>query len=104
MSRVHNQGYGQIEIPVEAKAGVLPSMYTGHPSYAYPQGRNYAEDRGYPGNQAFGDDTFYPSNTGECPTKPATESGYPAGAPALGQHQGAPAPTGFQGHRTKVSN
>lgn len=43
-------GHGSIQLPVEAKPGILPSMYTGHPTYAYPQGRDYATDRGYPGN------------------------------------------------------
>jgi len=45
-------GKGKIEIPVGAKPGVVPSIYTGHPSYALPQGRDYAEDRGYPVNAA----------------------------------------------------
>jgi len=45
-------GHGSIQLPVEAKQGILPSMYTGHPTYAYPQGRDYATDRGYPGNDA----------------------------------------------------
>ena len=74
------QGQGTIALPVEARQGVVPSMYTGHPSYAYPQGRDYAADRGYPGN-------------------PSTEGSYigpfPTGAPPTGQHQGGPASTGF---------
>ena len=74
------QGHGSIQLPVEAKPGVLPSMYTGHPSYAYPQGRDYATDRGYPGNP-------------ELDIMP--QGPYPTGAPPMGQHQGGPAPTGF---------
>lgn len=88
-------GSGQINIPVEAKAGVLPSMYTGHPSYAYPQGRDYAQDRQYPGNGAYGQDMSYASGTGECPSKPLRSGGYPAGGPPLGMHQGGAAATGF---------
>jgi len=53
--KIYTPGHGTIELPVEATSGVLPSMYTGHPSYAYPQGRDYAQDRGYPGNPAFGE-------------------------------------------------
>ncbi|XP_060075314.1 uncharacterized protein LOC132555002 [Ylistrum balloti] len=74
-------GYGKIEIPPEAQPGVVPSVYTGHPSYAYPPDKSYAEDRGYPGNSSF-------SNG------PATHN-YPAGAPPLGHHSGAPYSTGF---------
>jgi len=48
--RLQMPGHGTIHLPVEARQGVLPSMYTGHPSYAYPPGRDYATDRGYPGN------------------------------------------------------
>jgi len=79
--QANRPGYGSIQLPVEAKPGLLPSMYTGHPSYAYPQGRDYATDRGYPGN--------LPEFTGV--------SEYPGGAPMLGRHHGTPAPTGFQG-------
>ena len=71
-----SQGQGKIEIPVEAKQGVLPSMYTGHPSYAYPQGRTYADDRGYPGNSAYRENSFFADSRGECPTKPPLPTGY----------------------------
>lgn len=73
-------GHGKIEIPPEAQPGVVPSIYTGHPSYAYPPDRNYDEDRGYPGNSDLGQ------------TLPGD---YPKGAPPLGYHSGAPNPTGF---------
>lgn len=76
-------GKGKIEIPVTAQPGVVPSMYTGHPSYAYPPGRDYALDRGY--------------STFNFSTEPAIPSVYPAGAPPLGHHSGAPAPTGYPG-------
>ncbi|KAL8608337.1 hypothetical protein ACOMHN_042204 [Nucella lapillus] len=75
-------GQGKIEVPLTAQPGVVPSIYTGHPSYAYPADNTYAEDRGYPGTIGF----------------PATVDGpstYPGGAPPLGNHSGAPAPTGF---------
>lgn len=71
-------GYGKIDVPVTAKSGVLPSMYTGHPSYAYPQGRDYAHDRGYPGNGA------YMSSSG--PGTSGVSEPYPAGGPPLGMH------------------
>ncbi|KAL3859084.1 hypothetical protein ACJMK2_009319 [Sinanodonta woodiana] len=75
-------GQGKIEIPPAAQPGVVPSVYTGHPSYAYPRDRTYIEDRGYPGSAEF----------------PNTVSGarpYPAGAPPVSFHSGAPSPTGF---------
>ena len=87
------QGGGGIALPAEAQQGVLPSMYTGHPSYAYPQGRDYAEDRGYPGNPLY----TTGGQGGECEGRPPLEPTYPSGAPPLGLHQGGPAPTGFQG-------
>lgn len=74
------QGYGSIQLPVEAQPGVVPSIYTGHPSYAYPQGRDYASDRAYPGNQD---------------TTASLMGPFPAGAPPMGQHQGGPTSTGF---------
>nr|QJP04097.1 lophotrochin [Phoronopsis harmeri] len=78
-------GYGAIEIPPEAQPGVVPSMYTGHPSYAYPRDRSFAQDRGYPGTEG------YPATIKEAPT-------YPAGAPPVEfTGCGAPAPTGFPG-------
>ncbi|KAJ8321504.1 hypothetical protein KUTeg_000944 [Tegillarca granosa] len=77
----HIPGYGKIEIPPEAQPGVVPSVYTGHPSYAYPPDKSYADDRGYPGNATL---------------KESGQPGpYPAGAPPLGYHSGAPNPTGF---------
>ena len=80
------QGHGSIQLPVEAKPGVLPSMYTGHPSYAYPQGRDYATDRGYPGNQQ------------DPPPSLIKRTEYHrSGSTQLSQHQGGAAPTGFQG-------
>lgn len=75
-------GHGRVGILPTAEPGNIPSMYTGHPSYAYPSDMPYAEVRGYPGN------TGYPA----CMT---TTSDYPGGAPPLGNHSGAPAPTGF---------
>lgn len=74
------QGHGKIEIPPEAQPGVVPSIYTGHPSYAYPADRSYDEDRGYPGNSSLGQ---------------SLPGDYPKGAPPLGYHSGAPNPTGF---------
>lgn len=88
----YSPGFGNIEVPVEAKQGLLPSMYTGHPSYAYPQGRDYAEDRGYPGNSEY---QHGPSSGGECPARPALVPEYPSGAPPLGMHHGGAYPTGF---------
>ena len=76
------QGQGKIEVPPTAQPGVVPSIYTGHPSYAYPADKSYAEDRGYPGTIGF-------------PAKVEGPSHYPGGAPSLGSHSGAPAPTGF---------
>lgn len=85
------QAHGKIEIPVTAKAGLHPSMYTGHPSYAYPPGRDYATDRSYPGNEMYAEHSYQ----GECPGRPEAEGIYPLGAPPLSMHQGGPAPTGF---------
>ncbi|XP_013380317.1 uncharacterized protein LOC106162301 [Lingula anatina] len=76
-------GQGKIEIPPQAEPGVVPSFYTGHPSYAYPPDKSYQEVRGYPGTQGVEPFTF--------------QTGYPAGGPPLGYHGGAPAPTGFPG-------
>ena len=78
------QGKGKVQIPIHATPGVVPSMYTGHPSYAYPRGRDYATDRGYPGARGFPDDR-----------NESLGGTYPSGAPPLGMHQGNPAPTGF---------
>ncbi|CAH1779492.1 unnamed protein product [Owenia fusiformis] len=75
-------GGGKIDIPVGATPGVIPSMYTGHPSYAYPQGRTFSEDRQYPGSPTF-------------PPSAAGITGAPTGAPPSGYYSGAPAPTGF---------
>lgn len=73
-------GYGKIEIPPMAQPGVVPSQYTGHPSYAYPLDKSYSADRGYPGNSSLFEGTIHT---------------YPAGAPPLGHHSGAPFSTGF---------
>ena len=63
----------------------MPSVYTGHPSYAYPRDKTYAEVRGYPETEG------YPEVT-----EPA--GAYPAGAPPLSTvTAGAPAPTGWPG-------
>lgn len=80
--KLHMPGHGRIEIPPTAQPGVIPSIYTGHPSYAYPADKCYMEDRGYPGTVGF-------------PAKVEGPSHYPGGAPSLGNHSGAPAPTGF---------
>ena len=79
------QGRGEIQIPAHAKHGLIPSMYTGHPTYAYPPGRDYATENRYPGNAVYND------NQG----KPATDMCYPSGAPPLHMHQGGPQATGF---------
>jgi len=79
------QGQGEIQIPHTAKPGVVPSMYTGHPSYAYPKDKSYAEVRGYPETEG------YPMQTEPTPA-------YPAGAPPLSTiTSGAPAPCGWPG-------
>lgn len=75
-------GQGQIQIPPEAQPGVVPSIYTGHPSYAYPADLSYIQDRGYPGSTEF-------------PISESNIKPYPAGAPPLSYHSGAPNPTGF---------
>ncbi|XP_076449467.1 uncharacterized protein LOC143285904 [Babylonia areolata] len=75
-------GKGRVEAPPYARVGVVPSIYTGHPSYAYPVDKSYGQEKGYPGTVGF----------------PAKEHGprhYPGGAPALGNHSGAMYPTGF---------
>ena len=82
------QGQGEIEIPPAADPGIVPSFYTGHPSYAYPKDTSYMQTRSYPGPPAYDHvgETDYPMP-------------YPAGAPPLGYHHGAPAPMGFSaGH------
>ena len=70
-------------------------MYTGHPSYAYPQGRDYAEDRGYPGNSEYQHNGTGYSTGGECPARQPLNNEYPSGAPPLGMHHGGAYPTGF---------
>ena len=65
-------------------------MYTGHPSYAYPPGRDYATDRGYPGNGSADGD-----GAEGFPARPPVEGSYPTGAPPLGMHQGGAHATGF---------
>lgn len=82
---VIKQGHGKIEVPVQAKAGLIPSNYNSHPSYAPAPGRDYATDRGYPGNEMYDDERSRPVQCGD----------YPRGAPPLGMHQGGPAPMGF---------
>lgn len=73
---------------MEAKAATLPSVYSGHPSYAYPPGKTYADDREY---------------MTQAPQVAPSLPEYPAGAPPLGVHQGGPAPTGFQIYRSILS-
>jgi hypothetical protein len=92
------QGKGIIELPVAAKPALLPSKYTGHPSYAYHRGRDYAQERGHPGCGAFGEHLYYRSP--ECPAKPILYSIYPAGGPPLTMHHAPIGPTGFQTHAT----
>jgi len=75
-------GHGKINVLPTAEPGNIPSLYTGHPSYAYPPDTAYAQVRGYPGT------TGYPANIDST-------CEYPGGAPPLGNHSGAPAPTGF---------
>ena len=87
------QGHGKIELPVEAKPGVLPSIYTGHPSYAYPQGRDYAADRGYPAHPAFA----AARQAGECPARPSG-SHYCSAAAAATENTGPT--TGLPAART----
>nr|QJP04095.1 lophotrochin [Terebratalia transversa] len=77
-------GQGEIAIPPQADPGIVPSVYTSHPSYAYIPARGYAEDRQYPSARGFPEDVTF-------------QSVYPAGAPPMGFHGGAPAPTGFPG-------
>ncbi|CAL1545752.1 unnamed protein product [Lymnaea stagnalis] len=76
-------GHGKIKLLPTADPGLVPSLYTGHPSYAYPPDIAYADTRGYPGTSGF-------------PARVTATSDYPGGAPPLGNHSGAPAPTGFQ--------
>ncbi|CAD5117936.1 DgyrCDS6680 [Dimorphilus gyrociliatus] len=87
-------GGGKLLLPALAKTDVSPSTYSGHPSYAYKQGRDYAADRGYPGNP-FSEGSWFNETGGECPARPAVEGIYPTGAPLSGQHQAAQAPVGF---------
>jgi len=93
------QGKGVVEIPVRARARLLPSKYTGHPSYAYRRGRDYAQDRGYPGCAAYGEHLYYPGSPGGyCPAKSPLYNIYPAGAPPLVMHHSTSVPAGFQLH------
>uniref|UniRef100_A0A0B6ZHP0 DUF4476 domain-containing protein n=1 Tax=Arion vulgaris TaxID=1028688 RepID=A0A0B6ZHP0_9EUPU len=75
-------GHGKIQLIPSANPGIIPSIYTGHPSYAYPPDIPYAEIRSYPGTAGF-------------PARFSASTDYPGGAPPLGHHSGAPAPTGF---------
>jgi len=76
-------GHGVVQVLPTAEPGVIPSMYTGHPSYAYPPDTPYGDVRGYPGTTGY-------------PAMATKTSDYPGGAPPLGNRSGAPAPTGFQ--------
>lgn len=93
-------GKAKIEVPTLARPRILPSKYSGHPSYAFPQGRDYAEDRKFPGCGAFGEHLYYPDLGGECPAKNPVYAHYPAGAAPLGMHFGTTAPTAFQVNTT----
>lgn len=77
------KGHGKIHVLPTADPGLVPSLYTGHPSYAYPADIAYADVRSYPGTSGF-------------PANITSTTNYPGGAPPLGNHSGAPAPTGFQ--------
>lgn len=76
------QGQGKIYVPPTAQPGIVPSIYTGHPSYSLPRDKSYMEDHGYPGTLGY-------------PAQIMGPSPYPGGAPPLGHHSGCPAPTGF---------
>ncbi|BFZ19314.1 hypothetical protein BsWGS_22353 [Bradybaena similaris] len=75
-------GHGKVRLIPAAEQGMIPSIYTGHPSYAYPPDIPYAQIRSYPGTSGF-------------PTRVSATTDYPGGAPPLGYHSGAPAPVGF---------
>ncbi|CAG5134729.1 unnamed protein product [Candidula unifasciata] len=75
-------GHGKVRLIPAAEQGLIPSIYTGHPSYAYPPDIPYTQIRSYPGTSGF-------------PTRVSATSDYPGGAPPLGYHSGAPAPVGF---------
>lgn len=90
----HMPGGGKLLLPALAKSDVSPSQYSGHPSYAYKPGRDYARDRGYPGNH-FSEGNWFNDTGSECPARPAVEGIYPKGAPLIGQHQAAQASVGF---------
>lgn len=75
-------GHGTISLLPAADPSIIPSLYTGHPSYAYPPDASYAEERNYTGTTGF-------------PVQVNSTYNYPGGAPPLGNHSGAPAPTGF---------
>ena len=95
------QGKGVIEVPNMAQPRLLPSKYTGHPSYAYRRGRDYAQDRGYPGCGAYGEHLFYAGSPGGyCPAKSPLYNLYPAGAPPLVMHHSTSVPAGYQRHTT----
>jgi hypothetical protein len=90
-------GHGKIEVPVTARTGVIPSLYTAHPSYAPPPAKDYATDRNYPTNIMYTDHSCEQStNPADWPGKPMLDNLYPAGAPPLQMHQGGPHPTGFE--------
>jgi len=88
-----------VEIAIRAQPRLLPSKYTGHPSYAYRRGRDYAQDRGYPGCGAYGEHLFYPGTPGGyCPAKSPLYNIYPAGPPPLVMHHSSSVPAGYQRH------
>jgi len=88
-----------VEVPIRAQPRLLPSKYVGPPSYAYRRGRDYAQDRGYPGCAAYGEHMYYPGNPGGyCPAKSPLYNIYPAGAPPLVMHHSSSVPAGYQRH------
>jgi len=88
---------GKLATPTLARLSVLPSRYTGHPSYAYPRGQDYAQAHGYPGCQVYTDEMYRPEPRGrECPAKYPLFAHYPAGAPPLWAAIGSATPVAFQ--------
>jgi len=80
-------GHGNIAVPPQAKTSVIPSIYTGHPSYAYSPGSTYAVVNKHQGA------VRWPVTHVHFDEQPA----YPTGAPPLGYHSGAPPSVGFVG-------
>ena len=87
------QGGGSIEVPVTAKSALKPRNTFGLSGCtgAY-DGSQYTCQTG--ANDQCGSNAYCGK---ECPARPPVSGIYPLGAPPLGMHQGAPAPTGFQG-------